>query len=260
MTLTGQLDLLVAFLLVFTRVGAFLLVAPPFNARTIPNRIRVMLSAAIALPVAGLVSQQNGPLPALSSLWPLVAAIGWQVLTGLTLGFMVLLAVQAIQAAGDLLDFFSMFAMAAMLDPLSNTSSAIYGRIMYLIGTTLLFASGGHLLMVRGLLSTFEVAPLAAPDLEGLTRLLVSDFGRFLMAAAEITGPVLACLFLADVALGLVSRSVPSLNVFQLSFPIKVLLSVTLASIAVAMLPAAVDGIVEKVLLQFQPALRLVGG
>ncbi|GAB95887.1 flagellar biosynthetic protein FliR [Kineosphaera limosa] len=260
MSLAGPLDLLVSFLLVFTRLSAFLLIAPPFNSNAIPRRIRVLLGAAIALPIAGLVATDDPPLPDLSSLWPLVAAIGWQVLVGLTLGFIVLVAFSAIQAAGNLMDLFSMFAMAAMLDPISNTQSSVFGRLQYLIGTTLLFASGGHLLFVRGLMSTFEVAPLQAPDLRALEPLLINEFGRLLLAAVEIGGPVLACLFLADVALGLVSRSVPSLNVFQLSFPIKVILAVSLASVAVAMLPAAVNGIVERVLLHFQPALQILGG
>lgn len=257
MTFAGPLDVLVALLLVFTRVGAFLLVAPPFASRSISTRIKAMLAFAIALPVAGTV---RGTVPDVSALWSVVAAVAFQVLCGVTLGFIVLLGFSAIQAAGELIDLFSMFAMASMIDPFSNTNSSVFGRIQYLIGTTLLFTSGGHLVMVRGLLTTFEVVPLGPPDFDALAPLLIDDIGRLLLAAVEISGPVLACLFLADLALGLVSRAVPSLNVFQLSFPVKTILTVSLAAIAVALLPAAVSGTLDRVMLHFQPALRMLGG
>ncbi len=257
MTATGPLDVLVALLLVFCRVGAFLLVAPPFASRSIPTRIKVILAFAVSLPVVGTV---RGTVPDVMAFWSIVAAVLFQILCGITLGFIVLLGFSAIQSAGELIDLFSMFAMASMLDPFSNTNSSVFGRIQYLIGTTLLFTSGGHLVMLRGLLSTFEVAPLAAPDFDALARLLITDMGRLLLAAVEISGPILACLFLADLALGLVSRAVPSLNVFQLSFPVKTILTVSLASIAVALLPAAVNGTLDRVTAHFQPALRMLGG
>lgn len=257
MTAVGPMDLIVALLLVVCRVGAFLLIAPPFASRSIPNRIRVMAAVAIALPVFGRVADD---VPELTSIWPLVTAVLFQILCGLTLGFIVLLTFSAIQAAGEMIDLFSMFAMASMLDPFSNTNSSIFGRIQYLIGTTLLFTSGGHLVMLRGLLTTFEVVPAGVPDFGGIARIVSQDLGRMVLAAFEIAGPVLACLFLADLALGLVSRAVPSLNVFQLSFPVKTLLTVSLAAIAVALLPVAVNGLLDSVMQRFQPALQMLGG
>lgn len=257
MTATGPFDILVALLLVFTRIGAFLIVAPPFASRSIPGRIRVMTALAISLPVTGRVV---GDMPAITSIWPLVAAIGFQLMCGLTLGFVVLLAFSAIQAAGEMIDLFSMFAMASLLDPFSNTNSSVFGRIQFLIGTTLLFSSGGHLVMVRGLLTTFQVVPVGPLDLGSLARMMSNDIGRMVLAAVEIAGPVLACLFLTDLALGLVSRAVPSLNVFQLSFPVKTLLTVSLAAIAVALLPAAVNTTLDRVMGQFQPGLQMLGG
>lgn len=257
MTAAGSLDLLVALLLVFTRAGAFLLVAPPFASRSIPGRIRVLFAFALALPVSPLVV---GEVPELTSTWALVSAVLFQVLCGAAMGFVTLLLVSAVQAAGELIDLFSMFAMASMLDPFSNTNSSIFGRIQYLIGTTLLFTSGGHLLMIQGMMSSFEALPVAAPDLGALSKLLITDLGRMVLSAVEIAAPVLACLFLADLALGMVSRAVPSLNVFQLSFPVKTILTVSLAAVAVALLPAAVDGIVGRVVEQYQPALSMLGG
>ena len=87
-----------------------------------------------------------------------------------------------------------------------------------------------------------------------------STVDSMFMAALQIGAPILAVLFLADLALGLVSRAVPSLNIFQLSFPVKTLLVVTLAALAVAMMPGAVDMIVDGVLREFPTVMHAIGG
>lgn len=257
MTASSSVAMLVAFLLVFVRVGAFLLLAPPFNSRSMPTRIRVGLAFALTLPVFGTLV---GQVPASPDLMGIVSLVLYQALCGLTLGFITLLLFAAIQAAGELIDLFSMFAMASMLDPFSNTNSSLFGRIQYLIGTTLLFASGGHLLLIRGLLQSFDLVPVGRPDFGALARMLTHDIGQMALAAVQIAGPVLACLFLADLALGLVSRAVPSLNVFQLSFPVKTILTVSIAAIAVSLLPLAVSNATESILAQFQPAMTFLKG
>lgn len=81
-----------------------------------------------------------------------------------------------------------------------------------------------------------------------------------MVSALEICGPVVVVLFCADLAMGMVSRAVPSLNVFQLSFPVKTVLTVALASIAVAVLPAAVSGIVDRVIGEMAPVSGFLGG
>lgn len=259
MTLSAQgpLDLLLSVLLVFTRISTFLILAPPLSSRSIPGRIKVLTAFALAVPVAPAVVTQ---MPNIASVWVFAGAVGFQVLCGAVMGFLTSLLVQAIQAAGELVDISSSFAMASTLDPFSNTNSSVFGRIQYLIGTTLLFTSGGHLLMIRGALSSFHVLPVTSPDLGALARIFIQDLSHMALSALEIAGPIIACLFLADLALGLVSRAVPSLNVFQLSFPVKTVLTVSLAAMAVAFLPAAVSHILEQVIGRYQPALTMLGG
>lgn len=256
MEISFVLDGLFALLLVTLRVGAFLIVAPPFNSNSINMRVRSMLAFAIALPVFGrYIDQVN-----LDGTYAMVTAVLWQILAGLAVGFFVSIIFSAIQAAGNLIDMFSSFAMASMLDPLSNTQSAVFGRIYSMLATTLMFATGGHLLLLRGLMETFDILPVRPMDIGSLAGRLGSTVDSMFMAALQIGAPILAVLFLADLALGLVSRAVPSLNIFQLSFPVKTLLVVTLAALAVAMMPGAVDMIVDGVLREFPTVMHAIGG
>lgn len=256
LTLSGPYDLLITFLLIMARLMAFLVIAPPFNGRSVPMRVKGALAAAIALAVTPtLVGTAR-----FEDMFTLAWAVLYQVGTGALLGFLALLLLSAVQTAGDLVDLFSMFTMSQLLDPMSNTQSGVFGRIQNLIGTTLLFASGGHLIMLEGLLRGFRVAPLQPPALGDAAERLVRNLGTYFVSALEICGPIVAVLVLADLALGLVSRAVPSLNIFQLAFPVKTVLTVALASVAVALLPGAVTALVDRVHVDMGVLSRLLGG
>ncbi|MDO5628649.1 MAG: flagellar biosynthetic protein FliR [Mobilicoccus sp.] len=246
-----------AFILVMVRIVAFLVIAPPFNSTSLPLRVKGMMAAAIALP---LTPQFIGDVAAITSLANLVTAVVWQIIAGLSVGLVVLILFSAVQMAGMYIDYFSMFAMSAMLDPVTGSQTSIFGRIYNWIAVALLFASGGHLLLLRGLLQTFEIIPAAAIDMGRIAEILVGNLDRMVMSALQIGAPILAVLFLTDLSLGLVSRAVPSLNVFQLAFPVKTLLVVSLATLAVAMMPGAVETVIGGILRQFPAVLDSVGG
>lgn len=249
-------DGLLALLFVHLRVVSFLLIAPPFNSTSIPMRIRSMIALAVALPIfPRYIGQAH-----VDTTGDMVTAVIWQIFAGLAMGFIVHILFAAVQAAGNLVDMFSMFAMASMLDPMSNTQSAVFGRIYSLIATTLMFATGGHLLLIRGLLQSFDVVPAGSLDLGALAKVFTRDLDVLVVSALQIGGPILAVLFLTDLALGLVSRAVPSLNIFQLAFPVKTILVVSLAALAVAMMPGSLEVVVDTVVRQFSDISRAVGG
>lgn len=255
-TVDASYSLLLTFLLVMGRVLAFLVIAPPFNGRGVPMRVKGTLAGAIALAVTPSLA---APV-AFADMGTLVWATIYHLGTGALMGFLTLLLFSAVQAAGDLVDLFSMFTMSSLLDPMSNTNSGVFGRIQYLVGTTLLFASGGHLLLLRGVLTSFQVMPVHPPALGEVAERLVKDLGTFLVAALEISGPIVVVLVLADLSLGLVSRAVPSLNIFQLAFPVKTVLTVSLSSVAVSLLPGAVAMLIERIVTDMGPLGRLLGG
>lgn len=255
-TLSGPYALLITFLLVMGRMMAFLMVAPPFNGRFLSMKVKGSLAAALALPVTPALVGGASFADTGTFVWALVYHLG----TGAAMGFLALLLYTAVQTAGDLVDLFSMFTMSQLLDPMSNMQSGVFGRTQNLVGTTLLFASGGHLLLVQGVLRSFEAAPLHPPALGDAAQLLVNDLGTYLVAALEICGPIVAVLVLADIALGLVSRAVPSLNIFQLAFPVKTVLTVALASVAVALLPSAVGALVDRIVTEMGLLGRMLGG
>jgi flagellar biosynthetic protein FliR len=234
---------LIAVMLGAARAGAWMLVCPPFNSKLIPGPVKALLSVAFALPMAPYL---KNTIPSIETS-AIIASAALQVFIGAALGFVTLLLFAAVQAAGDLLDVFGGFTLAMAYDPLSQSQSSIFGRFYNLVAVTLLFASDGHELILRGFLQTFRTLPLNASFSMGtLDRLLIKGIGEMFLSAVQIAGPLIAVLFLTDVAFGLLNRVAPALNAFQLGFPAKIFLVLTLSSTAVVVLPHIVEDIVNQ--------------
>ena len=234
---------MVVYLLAMARCVAWLVVAPPFGTRLIPLTVKIGLAGAITLAAAPRLSPTDVKLDTFA----IVAAVAGQVLVGLALGFLAQLVLTAIQAAGSMIDLFAGFTMAQVYDPMSGGGASVFGRLYQLVGTTILFATGGHLLLLRGFLTSFDAVPLDGL-IRGEAKLITNQLGLFILAACEIAAPVLAAMFLAEVALGLLTRAAPQLNALQLGMPLKTLLALLLTGLAIPLLPAILPNLVRDVI------------
>jgi flagellar biosynthetic protein FliR len=246
-------DTVVGLLLASVRIVAWLLVAPPFSHRGIPVVVKVMLAVAIGLAVA----PSAGEVPPLDA-GPLSVAVAVQVVVGGALGFLCMLVFTAVQAAGDLVDLFGGFTLAQAFDPLMQSHSAVFGRVFQLTALTLLFVSDGHLLMLQGLLRTFDVLPLDGRLDTAVVGSVVTDgAAQLMLAALQVAGPLVAVLFLADVGLGLLTRVAPALNAFALGFPLKIFMTLALVGLTFVVLPGVVDAFAERAA---EVVVRTAGG
>jgi flagellar biosynthesis protein FliR len=245
---------LIAIMLGAVRAGAWLVICPPFNSRLIPAQVKALLSVGIALPMAPFL--RTG-IPSIETP-DIIFCAALQVFIGAGLGFITALFFAAIQAAGDLIDVFGGFTLAMAFDPLSQNQSSIFGRFYNLTAVTLLFASDGHQLVLRGFMQSYEALPLNATfSTETFSRLLTDGIGEMFLAALQIAGPLIAVLFLTDVAFGLLNRVAPALNAFQLGFPAKIFLVLTLSGTAIAMLPRVLGSLVDRAV---SAVIQLTGG
>ncbi|GAA1794809.1 flagellar biosynthetic protein FliR [Planosporangium flavigriseum] len=237
---------LTALLLASVRAAAWLMISPPFNTNVIPAQIKALLSVAIALPV---VPSIVGKVPALDTA-AMVVSLAEQVVLGTALGFLTALLFAAVQAAGSLIDLFGGFSLAFAFDPMGatgNGGSGVFGRFYNLVAITLLFATDGHQLVLRGFTTSYNVLPLNGTlSLSNLQHLLTDGIVEMFAASLQIAGPLIAVLFCADIGLGLLSRVAPALNAFSLGFPVKILLTLTGVGLAMTMLPLAVENLVDK--------------
>ncbi len=242
MEITLSTASIVGFCLALVRTTAWVSVCPPFNSPAIPKRIRVGLATAISFAIAG----QLGELSTSLALGPFVLTLLAQALAGLALGFSVMVMFSAIQAAGDLIDLQVGFSLGAVLDPLSGASAAPIGRLHQLMAITLLFAIDGHVLVTRGFLRSVEAVPMGTVDIARLAEEMVGLLAAFLVAAVEIAIPVLAALFCTEIALGLLGKAAPQLNILVLGFAAKTLVAVLLVGMTIVLLPASTESLIVQ--------------
>lgn len=232
---------LTALLLASVRVVAWLAVVPPFATRGIPAMAKVVLALGLSFAMAPMLAEQALP----SNVPELVLATTAQALIGLGMGFVTMLLFSAVGAAGALIDLFGGFALAAAWDPLGMNMNTVFGRFHQMLATVLLLGSGGHLLVIGGLLSTFRYLPLTGlPDLSGWDGVLVTAFSMFFTVAVQMALPMIAVLFVADLALALLTKVAPQLNALNVMFPAKVGLTLLLLGLSFPMLPGAVEKLV----------------
>ena len=238
--------LVTGYLLALVRAAAWVFVCPPFGNRSVPTLVKVGLAGALALAVGPRLADQAVPL----EVGPLLSAAVLQVGAGLALGFIGVLLFSVFSFAGGLIDLVSGYSVAQLFDPGNQAPVSIFGQFYAVLATTLLFAIDGHLLLVRGFLTSFDAAPLTSLSVDTMAKLLTGDIALLFVSALEIAAPLLAALFLAEAALGLLSRAAPQMNIFQLGLPVKILVTLTLAGLALPLLPDAVSGITNQVVRQ----------
>ncbi len=238
----AQQEMLPAYLLAMTRALAWLFVCPPFSNRAIPRQVRVGFAAALGLVSAPDLMGRDLPTDAVG----LVGAVLGQVLIGAAMGFCTVLLFSALQAAGSLIDLLGGFEMAQFFDPMSGSGAAVFGRFYNLVALTVLFAANGHILLARGFLASFEAVPGTELSLDAISHIGIAALGRLLVAAVQIAAPLLAALFIAEVAMGVISRAAPQMNALVLGLPVKALATITLVGISLVSIPGAVDRLVRE--------------
>ena len=233
---------LVALLLGTARATGFVMLAPPFNSRSIPAPVKGALAMALSL----LLSTRIAPsLPEVSGGFLVVAAVT-EVAIGAALGFVVQVLFTAVQMAGDLIDVTGGFSLQPAYDPLAMTNNSSVGRLHHLLATTLLFTSGGHMLIVKGFATSYQGMPVGGNvPTDQIAHVLITAFAMMFLAALQIAGPMVAVLLLSDVALALLSRAAPQLNIFAIGFPVKIMLTLTLLGLTFPLLPPALDALMD---------------
>lgn len=242
MTFTISVAWLNGFLLAVARSSAWVVITPPFRTTAVPVRVRIAFAVALALLVAPEMAPDSGAM----STAELVTSVAAQVLVGLALGFVVMLLLAAIQAAGQMIDIVAGFGLASIYDPLSGATSSPFGRLYELLATVLLFAVNGHVALVRGFLRSFDAIPATSFDAGAFAELLTSGLSNMFVAAVQIALPLGAALFVADIALGLLGRAAPRINVLVLSLGTKAFVALLVVGLALPLIPTAVRSLVDR--------------
>lgn len=215
------LDWVVAVLLCATRLGMVLLLTPLLDGFGLPARVKMALILALAACMAADALPVRPPQPAPFAMQPLVLAMVAEVLNGAVLAAGVHCAFGAVALAAKLIDVQLGFGLGSVFDPLTARPAALTGTLLGLLATVLFFVGDLHHVLLRGLAVTLQQLPLGALLHDVSARAVVRQFGTVFTVGLAIGAPLVICMVVLDIGLGVIARNQPQLNVFVLSAPVK---------------------------------------
>ncbi len=200
------------------RVGGFVLSAPVASEVTIPPFIKIIMSVLLALLMSPLAR-----VPAELSIFSgagLFAAVQ-EVLIGIAIGMVVQLAFQALTFAGQTVSLTMGLGFATLVDPQHGANSTVLGQMFMIFGVLTYLAVNGHLMLLGALAQSFQTLPIGVPHVGGNFLLLVASWGAHIFESGLLIAlPAVIALLIANLALGVVTRVAPQLNLFGIGFTI----------------------------------------
>jgi len=242
-----DVDKLVLFTLVLTRVSGLTMTAPVFGTKDVPMQARAFFAVALAMLIAP--TQWHLPVEYPETTLNYLVLIGSELAIGLCLGLGITILLSGVQLAGGLIGRVGGLLLADVFDPNSEASVPLFSRMMFLVTVAVFVCIGGHRLLIAGLLDTFQSIPpgtdplllntfpmitpgndyLAHPIARFSVLLLTESFTLAVRAAV----PVVTALLLSILVMGLISRTLPQMNILMVGFGLNAMLSFAAMSLTI---------------------------
>ncbi|MBB1125773.1 flagellar biosynthetic protein FliR [Thiospirillum jenense] len=230
----------------FVRISAVLIAAPIFGAQGISTQVRLSLALLLAV----LIAPQLPPLPTIDPLSPNGLVILFiQVLIGLTIGFLLQMVFSAVTQAGEIVALSMGLGFASVIDPNAGVQVPIVSQFFVIIATLIFLALDGHLALIELLLDSFKTFPIAESSLTVENLWTLISFGSDMFTAALLIAlPAVAALLVVNLAMGVVARAAPQLNIFAVGFPVMMMVGFLLLLL---LLPGILTGLKELLTASF---------
>lgn len=206
------------YLYPLVRIFALLATAPPFNNAALPRRLRLILGLAIAMAIAPLVPPPAGIAPGSGAGMALLAE---QILIGAAMGFVLRLVFATVSMAGDIIGLQMGLGFATFYDPQNTAQTPVVSEFLGLLASLTFLAMNGHLMVIATLAESFQVLPIGGDFPNAATFTNIARMGSIVFATGVLLSlPVLASLMVTNIALGVLTRAAPQLNLFAIGFPL----------------------------------------
>lgn len=207
-------------LLIILRVGGIMTVAPVFGHRNVPKMVKLGLIILISLIVLPTI---DDPVKLPPEFFALTGTLIKEVAAGLAIGFISLLLFIAIQFAGNVIGVQMGFGIVNVMDPNSQTQVPLVGQLQFLLAMLIFLSLDGHHLLISAIVGCLHTVPLGQITFSHVSsEILVRGVVSSLADAIKMGAPCIVTLFLLDVSLGIVARTVPQMNIFIIGFPLKI--------------------------------------
>jgi flagellar biosynthesis protein FliR len=224
-------SLLLSILFVSLRLGAILLFSPIFSNLKTTTTVRVLFIVGLSITFTlGLGLKPPSTTPNLGAI--ILASLS-EVMIGAILAFGVFAAFGAFSVAGKILDIQSGFGLGYIYDPVTAAGSPIFATMLNLVAVAVFFGLDAHLALFRGLAFSLHELPPGGGLSEISAEAVIKQFGLMFTLGVALIVPVMLCLLMSEVALTVVSRVLPQMNIFVVGIPVKIFIGLSVLALII---------------------------
>lgn len=244
-----------AILLVLVRMTGLFILSPVFGRQNMPVILKI--GFAFFLTLIYVTATNNLAIDYQNSIVLYTIFIAKELAIGIIMGYVTYIVMSGIYLAGQLIDAQVGFGFANVLDPITNIQVPLTSNFYYTYIILVFLIINGHHMLIRALFYSFQVLPagkltFSSDVIYELTQIMANMFEIGLKIAA----PIIAAVFIVDVVLGILSKTIPEMNVFMLGMPIKIFVGLIIITITLSGAPTIAEGLTvimeEKILVFFK--------
>lgn len=210
---------------IFLRVTAFFGISNVFFPKGTPNKLKVLFSLIFSVALLSGVDYSN--INNITSNYYLINYMISEISTGLILGLITNISFEIVVMAGSLLDLHIGLSMVNVVDPNSKANTTISGNLLHYIAVMIFFVVNGHHIILKSLIESYKLLSMGTSILNQENMMvLISIIIQYFIIGLKIAIPIIIVILMTDIAMGLVSRAVPQINVMILGMPVKMLVGI----------------------------------
>lgn len=248
---------LMSFLLTLMRVSIIVFLLPFFGGENIPTQAKAAICLVITMAIWPHLAVPARFFP--SHPFNIFLLILSEVILGMLLGFAVQVVFAGLQSGGTIIGFQMGFSMITLADPNTGEQLIVTSFLCQTVAMALFLTLNGHLYILSALMSSFHLIQPGQLLIDGLAlNDIIRLSGQVFILALKIAGPIIGCLFMVDLALALVAKVAPQMNLLMIGFPIKIAVGLTLMSIIFSLMAIFLDDFLRGVGPMFQNIMSSV--
>jgi len=232
------------FLLVVVRTSGIFVFSPFFSSQNVPNVAKIGLTLSISIIISMTLTS-----PVDYSILPLTIVIFKELLVGIIIGFISYAFFSAFYVMGQIIDMKIGFGMANVIDPQNRIQIPLMGNFYYIFSFIILLGINGHHRIILALKESYNYIPINGfKYTEGSMAIIIDTLAKAFELGLKLSMPIVVIIFLTDIILGILSKTIPQLNVFVVGMPFKILIGLLLILVGMPIFFNSMDSIFDLII------------
>jgi len=240
------------FLLVLVRTSGIFFISPFFSSQNVPNILKAGFSFILSILIT-LTLDFNTGFGDVS----FVILVIKELMVGLLIGFISYGFFSTFYVMGQIIDMQIGFGMVNVIDPQHKVQVPLMGNFYYILAFLLLLSIDGHHTIIKALVDSYKFIPIGKFSFKkDIAAMLVNVLSESFITGFKLSVPVVAVIFLTDLLLGILARTIPQMNVFVVGMPLKIIIGLIIISVSIPIFYTISTGVFNETIKEIYNFLK----